>query len=79
MSKDQIIILVIIVGCFVIIALLQRLMWRMRSDNGYNMGRNHMHDLGFDDKDIEQGQDDVDASLYIFRKKVDRDHKKEDE
>ena len=72
MSKDQIIILVIIVGCFVIIALLQRLMWRMRSDNGYNMGRNHMHDLGFDDEDINHGQDDVDANLYVFREKQNR-------
>ena len=41
----------------------------MRSDNGYNMGRNHMHDLGFSDEDINRGQDDADADLYVFRKK----------
>ena len=47
----------------------RRLYWRMRSDNGYNMGRNHMLHLGFTDEDVNRGQDDADEDLYIFRKK----------
>ncbi|MBQ1414157.1 MAG: hypothetical protein IIY93_13335 [Clostridia bacterium] len=69
MTLEGILGIVILIVLFLGVAYMQRLYWRMRSDNGYNMGRNHMHDLGFSDKDIEQGQDDEDADLYVFRKK----------
>lgn len=72
MTWEGILGLVLMIALFVGIALLTRLYWRMRSDNGYNMGRNHMHDLGFDDEDINHGQDDVDANLYVFREKQNR-------
>ena len=44
-------ILLVVIIVFVIVGL--RLSWRMRSDNGYNMGRNYMRDLGFSDDDIK--------------------------
>lgn len=64
--------IVIFIVVFLAVAFLLRLYQRCRSDNGYNMGRNHMHELGFDDNDIQSGQDDEDADLYVFRKKNDR-------
>ncbi|MGN0475570.1 MAG: hypothetical protein ACI4IJ_10815 [Acutalibacteraceae bacterium] len=45
-----------------------RIYQNCRSDNGYNIGRNHMHDLGFSDDDITHGKDDDDADMYVFRK-----------
>ena len=59
-------ILLVVIIVFVIVGL--RLSWRMRSDNGYNMGRNYMRDLGFSDDDIKRNQDDADKELYVFRK-----------
>ena len=49
-----------------------RLYWKMRADNGFNMGRNYMHDLGFSDDDINRGQDDADAEFFVFRKKQEK-------
>lgn len=69
MSLEGIVGLIVFVLVFLGVAYILRLYWKMRSDNGYNMGRNHMHDLGFSDEDIEQGQDDEDAEYYVFRKK----------
>ena len=66
---DNLIYIAVIAVLVVIFMIASRLFWRMRSDNGYNMGRNHMHDLGFSDEDINRGQDDADADLYVFRKK----------
>ena len=61
--------IVIFVAVFLAVAISIRLYQRCRCDVGYNIGRNHMHELGFDDDDIENGQDDADADLYVFRKK----------
>ena len=47
----------------------------MQSDNGYNMGRNYMHDLGFSDEDINRNKDDADRELYVFRKPIERNNK----
>lgn len=69
MTLEGILGIIIFIVVFAAVGFVMRLYWRMRSDNGYNMGRNHMRDLGFDDDDIENGQDDEDADLYIFRKK----------
>lgn len=69
MSLEGIVGLIVFVLVFLGVAYILRLYWKMRSDNGYNVGRNHMHDLGFSDEDIEQGQDDEDAEYYVFRKK----------
>ena len=69
MSIEGIVGLIVFVLVFLGVAYILRLYWKMRSDNGYNVGRNHMHDLGFSDEDIEQGQDDEDAEYYVFRKK----------
>lgn len=60
--------LIIFIAVFLVVAFLMRLYLRCRSDNGYNMGRNHMHELGFTDDDITQGKDDEDADMYVFRK-----------
>lgn len=70
--------LIIFVVLFLGVAYALRLFWRMRSDNGYNMGRNHMHDLGFSDEDINRGQDDEDADLYVFRQRQSREKKDEE-
>ncbi len=61
--------IVIFVAVFLAVAISIRLYQRCRCDAGYNIGRNHMYELGFDDDDIENGQDDADADLYVFRKK----------
>lgn len=72
---DKIVYLVIFVVLVIFYFVISRLFWRMRSDNGYNMGRNHMRDLGFTDEDINRGQDDADADLYVFRKKQENNRK----
>lgn len=77
MTWEGILGIIIFIAVFAAVGLLSRLYWRMRSDNGYNMGRNHMHELGFDDEDIENGQDDEDADLYVFRKKNKHNHHKD--
>lgn len=51
-----------------VVTVLMRIYQNCRSDNGYNIGRNHMHDLGFSDDDITHGKDDDDADMYVFRK-----------
>jgi hypothetical protein len=70
-------ILIIIMLAVIVFIVLggMRIYWRMRADNGYNMGRNYMHDLGFSDEDIDRGQDDPDKELYVFRKAADKKKK----
>ncbi len=70
----EIIVLILSVGIFVITT---RVYQNIRSDSGYNVGRNHMHDLGFTDEDIKQDQDDADADMYVFRKQ--NNHNKNEE
>lgn len=72
MTLQGILGIVIFIIVFFAVAISIRLYQRCRCDAGYNIGRNHMHELGFDDDDIESGQDDADADLYVFRKKRDR-------
>lgn len=60
--------LIIIVLLVAIFTITTRLYQNIRGDAGYNVGRNHMHDLGFTDDDIRQGKDDDDADMYVFRK-----------
>lgn len=67
-TSDKIVFLIIFIVLVIVYFVISRLYWRMRSDNGYNMGRNHMHDLGFSDEDIKHNQDDADKDLYVFRK-----------
>lgn len=74
---DKFIIILLIIGLMVLYMIIKRIYWGMRSDNGYNMGRNHMHDLGFDDNDIDRGKDDVDKDLYVFRGKDESTNSKE--
>ena len=59
-----IIILVLLVA---FVTITTRIYQNIRSDAGYNIGRNHMHDLGFSDDDITHGKDDDDADMYVFR------------
>lgn len=68
MNIQNILGLIIFIVVFLAVAFLMRLYIRCRSDNGYNIGRNHMHELGFNDDDINQGKDNADADLYVFRK-----------
>ena len=75
MSFDGILIIIMLAVIVFIVLGGMRLYWRMRADNGYNMGRNYMHDLGFSDKDIDGGQDDADRELYVFRKPTDEKKK----
>ncbi len=67
-------IIIMLVGIFTLTTKLYNL---IRSDAGFNIGRNHMHDLGFNDDVINHKQDDADADMYVFRKKQDH-QKKED-
>lgn len=71
-------ILIILMLAFIVAVVIggMRLYWRMRADNGFNMGRNYMRDLGFSDDDIKRGQDDADAELYVFRER-NESHKKD--
>lgn len=69
-----IIILILLVAIFVITT---RLYQNIRGDAGYNMGRNHMHELGFDDDDITHSKDDADADMYVFRNTNKRSKKDE--
>lgn len=69
--------LIIIVLAVAIFTITTRLYQNIRGDAGYNVGRNHMHDLGFTDDDIRQGKDDDDADMYVFRKP--NNSKKDDE
>lgn len=68
-KMDKLIYVMIIIVLIIVYVVISRLHWRMRSDNGFNMGRNYMRNLGFDDEDINRGQDDADAEFYIFREK----------
>ncbi len=67
MTFQGIMYIVIFIAMLVIVALVFRLYWCCRSDNGYNMGRNHMMDLGFTDEDIKAHKDDEDERFYVFR------------
>ena len=59
-------IIFVIVAIFVVV--IGRIYQHIRSDAGYNIGRNHMHDLGFTDEDMAAGKDDDDEDMYVFRK-----------
>lgn len=72
MTGEGILIILMLAVIVLIVLGGMRLYWRMRADNGYNMGRNYMHDLGFTDEDIKHGQDDPDKELYVFRKPNDK-------
>ena len=72
MTGEGILIILMLAVMIVIVLGGMRLYWKMRADNGYNMGRNYMHDLGFTDEDINHGQDDADKELYVFRKPTDK-------
>lgn len=58
---------IILIAVIAVVTVLMRIYQNCRSDNGYNMGRNHMHDLGFNDDDITRGKDDDDSDMYVFR------------
>ena len=77
MMSDGLILILILVILIVFVMGGKMVYWKMRSDNGYNMGRNHMLDLGFTDEDLERNQDDADKELYIFRKPSKRNDKKQ--
>lgn len=59
---------IILIALAAIFGITTRLYQNIRGDAGYNVGKNHMKDLGFDDDDITQGKDDADADMYVFRK-----------
>lgn len=77
MTAEGILIILMLAVMITIVLGGMRIYWKMRSDNGYNMGRNYMHDLGFSDDDIKRNQDDADRELYVFRKPNDRKKEKE--
>ena len=68
MTGEGILMFVLVLATAFLVFCCMRLYWKMRSDNGYNMGRNHMLDMGFTDDDIQKGQDDADREMYVFRK-----------
>lgn len=75
MTFEGILGIVIFIVVILLVMFGMRLYWKMRADNGYNMGRNYMHDLGFTDDDINRGQDDPDKDMYVFRKTADHNKK----
>ena len=60
--------IIIIIAAVAFFVITTRLNQNIRGDAGYNVGRNHMHELGFTDDDIKQGKDDDDADMYVVRK-----------
>ena len=75
MTGEDILELLILAVMIIVVLGGMRLYWRMQSDNGYNMGRNYMRDLGFSDEDINRNKDDADRELYVFRKPIERNNK----
>ena len=78
MTLEGFIALLILIFLIVFVVVGGRLYWRMRADNGYNMGRNYMREMGFTDEDIRRNQDDADRELYVFRKENAKDGGKKD-
>lgn len=79
MDKYQIMGILILAGLAAIYGVSTKLYQMIRGDAGFNIGRNHMHELGFDDDDIHRGQDDADADLYFFRKPQQRNQCQEED